>query len=77
MSLVFKDAPQVLSRTLAIAERWQPQVGKVSTPFPHFDVPDGYTLDSYFEHVTREGFGPSHGSAEVAPLPGKLEAQHL
>ena len=29
---------------------------KVSNPFPHFDVPAGYTLDSYFEHVTREGF---------------------
>ena len=29
---------------------------KVSNPFPHFDVPAGYTLDTYFEHVTREGF---------------------
>ena len=29
---------------------------KVSNPFPHFDVPAGFTLDSYFEHVSREGF---------------------
>jgi DNA polymerase-3 subunit alpha len=29
---------------------------KVSNPFPHFDVPDSYTLDSYFEDVTRKGF---------------------
>src|SRR6202162_1272858 len=29
---------------------------KVSNPFPHFYVPDGYTLDSYFEEVTRKGF---------------------
>src|SRR5208337_2732395 len=29
---------------------------KVSNPFPHFDVPEGYTLDSYFEHITRSGF---------------------
>src|SRR5271169_3814384 len=56
MSRVFKDAPDVLSRTLAIAERCSTRLEKVSNPFPHFDVPAGYTLDSYFEHVTREGF---------------------
>jgi DNA polymerase-3 subunit alpha len=56
MFQVFKDAPDVLSRTLAIAERCNLRLEKVSNPFPHFDVPAGYTLDSYFEHVTREGF---------------------
>src|SRR5580693_7413193 len=56
MFRVFKDAPDVLSRTLAIAERCSTRLEKVSNPFPHFDVPAGYTLDSYFEHVTREGF---------------------
>jgi len=56
MFRVFKDAPDVLSRTLAIAERCSTRLEKVSNPFPHFDVPTGYTLDSYFEHVTREGF---------------------
>ena len=56
MQHVFKDAPDVLSRTLAIAERCNMRLEKVSNPFPHFDVPDGYTLDSYFEHVTRGGF---------------------
>src|SRR5881398_80066 len=56
MYRVFKDSPEVLTRTLAIAERCSMRLEKVSNPFPHFDVPDGYTLDSYFEHVTREGF---------------------
>src|SRR6266699_726549 len=56
MYQVFKDSPDVLSRTLEIAERCHVQLAKVSNPFPHFDVPAGYTLDSYFEHVTREGF---------------------
>ncbi len=56
MARVFKDAPDVLSRTMAIAERCNVQLGKVKNPFPHFAVPSGYTLDSYFEHVTREGF---------------------
>jgi DNA polymerase III subunit alpha len=56
MARVFKDSPDVLTRTLAIAERCNMRLEKVSSPFPHFDVPPGYTLDSYFEHVTREGF---------------------
>ncbi len=56
MARVFKDAPEVLSRTLGIAERCNVRLEKVSNPFPHFEVPAGYTLDSYFEHVTREGF---------------------
>jgi DNA polymerase-3 subunit alpha len=56
MLRVFKDSPQVLTRTLDIAERCNMKLEKVSNPFPHFDVPPGFTLDSYFEHVTREGF---------------------
>ncbi len=56
MARVFKDSPDVLSRTLGIAERCNMRLEKISNPFPHFDVPDGFTLDSYFEHVSREGF---------------------
>ena len=56
MNRVFPDSPQVLSRTLSIAERCNLRLEKVTNPFPHFDVPAGYTLDSYFEHVTRQGF---------------------
>ncbi len=56
MARVFKDSPDVLTRTLAIAERCNMRIEKVSNPFPHFDVADGFTADSYFEHITREGF---------------------
>jgi DNA polymerase-3 subunit alpha len=56
MYQVFKDSPEVLSRTLDIAERCHVRLEKVSNPFPHFDVPAGYTLDTYFEHVTRQGY---------------------
>ena len=42
--------------TLAIAERCNCKLEKVRNPFPQFEVPAGYTLDSYFEHVAREGF---------------------
>jgi DNA polymerase-3 subunit alpha len=56
MYRVFKDSPEVLSRTLDIAERCSLRIEKVANPFPQFDVPPGYTIDSYFVHVTREGF---------------------
>ena len=76
MLRVFKDAPDVLSRTLAIAERCSTRLEKVSNPFPHFDVPSGYTLDSYFEHVTREGFARRLGTAAKLAGARTSEAQH-
>ncbi|HYK51671.1 MAG TPA: DNA polymerase III subunit alpha, partial [Terriglobales bacterium] len=56
MYRVFKDSPEVLSRTLDIAERCSLRLEKVPPPFPHFDVPAGFPIDTYFEHVTRQGF---------------------
>jgi DNA polymerase-3 subunit alpha len=56
MARVFKDSPDVLTRTLDIAERCSMRLEKVSNPFPQFDVPEGNTLDSYFEEVCRQGF---------------------
>jgi len=73
MYQVFKDAPEVLSRTLAIAERCHVRLEKVSNPFPHFDVPAGYTLDTYFEHVTREGFGRRMESIRGLSASGQLK----
>src|SRR5437588_13059514 len=73
MYRVFKDSPDVLSRTLAIAERCSMRLEKVKNPFPHFAVPAGYTLDSYFEHVTRDGFArPLEALRELAQS-GRLE----
>jgi len=73
MYQVFKSSPSVLSRTLEIAERCQVKLTKVSNPFPHFDVPEGYTLDSYFEHVTREGFARRMESIRTLSAAGKLK----
>ncbi|HTZ95312.1 MAG TPA: DNA polymerase III subunit alpha [Terriglobales bacterium] len=72
MGRVFKDSPDVLTRTLAIAERCNMRLEKVSSPFPHFEVPAGYTLDSYFEHVTRQGFARRMESLRDLHEQGKL-----
>ena len=73
MHQVFKDAPDVLSRTLAIAERCNIRLEKISNPFPHFDVPAGFTLDSYFEHVTREGFARRLETLRPLDAQGRLK----
>jgi DNA polymerase-3 subunit alpha len=56
MAVLFKDAPDVLKRTQEIAERCNLKLAKVDNPFPEFAVPEGHTIDSYFEEVCREGF---------------------
>jgi DNA polymerase-3 subunit alpha len=73
MYRVFKDAPDVLSRTLGIAERCNMKLEKISNPFPHFDVPAGFTLDSYFEHVTREGFARRLETLRALDAQGRLK----
>jgi DNA polymerase-3 subunit alpha len=73
MMRVFKDSPEVLSRTLGIAERCNLKIEKVPSPFPHFDVPDGYTLDSYFEHITRQGFARRMENLRNASTSRKLK----
>src|SRR6195256_3305516 len=73
MLRVFKDVPQVLSRTLDIAERCNLRLEKVPSPFPHFDVPDGFTLDSYFEHITRQGFARRMESLRTLASNGRLK----
>ena len=56
MVRLFPDRADLLTRTLAIAERCKIKLNKVKNPFPEFQVPEGYTLDSYFEHIARQGF---------------------
>src|ERR1700722_3447631 len=73
MSRVFKDSPDVLSRTLSIAERCSLKLEKVSNPFPEFEVPSGYTIDSYFVHVTREGFARRLEALRPLHEQGKLK----
>src|SRR5579864_4447849 len=73
MYRVFKDSPDVVSRTLGIAERCNLRMEKVATPFPQFDVPSGYTLDSYFVHVTREGFARRLETLRPLHAQGKLK----
>jgi DNA polymerase-3 subunit alpha len=56
MAQVFRELPDAVSRTVAIAERCNVKIQRVNNPFPDFKVPEGHTADSYFEKMVREGF---------------------
>jgi DNA polymerase-3 subunit alpha len=73
MERVFSGRHDVLSRTLAIAERCNFKLNKIKNPFPEFEVPAGYTLDSYFEHIAREGFTRRWQSLAAQAAGGKLK----
>ena len=55
MHRTFAEHPEVCTRTMQFVDRCNLKMSKVKNPFPVFDVPEGHTLESYFEMVCREG----------------------
>src|SRR5580658_4221528 len=51
----FSQTPEVCTRTMQFIDRCNLKMAKVDNPFPDFAVPEGETLDTYFEKVCREG----------------------
>lgn len=56
MERLFSHSPEVVQRTMQFAERCNLKLSKVDNPFPEFSVPEGHTIDSYFEEICREGY---------------------
>ncbi|MBA2260993.1 MAG: DNA polymerase III subunit alpha [Acidobacteria bacterium] len=56
MAQVFGDFPEALQNTVRIAQRCNVDLTETGSYLPNFDVPAGFTLDEYFEHIVREGF---------------------
>ena len=50
------EFPEAIANTVRIAERCNVDLSGTENHLPNFDVPDGFTLDDYFEHVVREGY---------------------
>ncbi len=73
MLQMFPDTPEVLRRTLDIAERCNLKLEKIRNPFPHFEVPPGFSLDSYFEHIAREGFARRLNTIRDLERQGRLK----
>src|SRR5215204_4221157 len=56
MATVFTGHEDALRNTMLVAERCDVTIPKGANHLPTFGVPEGMTLDQYFEHVAREGF---------------------
>jgi DNA polymerase-3 subunit alpha len=56
MAAVFGDYPEALANTLRIAERCDVVLPEGEAHLPNFQVPPGYTVESYFDAMVREGF---------------------
>jgi DNA polymerase III subunit alpha len=52
----FGEEPDLLLRTMEIADKCDLVFPKSIDQVPVYPVPDGHTVDSYFEKVTRDGF---------------------
>ena len=55
MLRTFAETPEVCTRTMQFIDRCNLTMTKVKNPFPEFPVPQGFTLESYFEEVCRKG----------------------
>jgi len=56
MAAIFSEFPEAIANTVRIAERCRVDLSSSTNHLPNFDVPAGFSLDEYFEHVVREGF---------------------
>jgi DNA polymerase-3 subunit alpha len=72
MAHVFRELPDAVTRTVAIADRCNLKIQRVSNPFPEFKVPEGHTTDSYFERVVREGFASRAPQIDRLTKEGRL-----
>ncbi len=72
MAQIFQDYPEAMANTLRIAERCNVEIKSGENHLPRFDVPDGYALDDYFEHVSRQGFAERLPRLQQFVADGKL-----
>ena len=73
MDRVFGEIPHVLDQSVEIAERCNLKLQKVDNPFPEFEVPPGFTIDSYFAKVVRDGFADRLGQLRRSSDAGTLK----
>jgi DNA polymerase-3 subunit alpha len=71
MAALFPDHPEALRSTVQVAEMCDFTLQGVST-LPAFDVPPGFTIDTYFEKVTRDGFAERRRALDPLSAAGRL-----
>jgi DNA polymerase-3 subunit alpha len=64
MAQVFGDIPEALSNTVRIAEMCNLDLSFKGYHLPEFEVPEGFTADTYLEHLCREGVRRLYGHVD-------------
>jgi len=72
MRAVFKELPEAYRNTLAVAERCNVDLSVGQFHLPRYEVPDGFTLDSYLEHLAFEGLAARYGAAPPDAVADRL-----
>jgi DNA polymerase-3 subunit alpha len=72
MRAVFKDLPEAYRNTLAVAERCNVDLPFGQFHLPRYEVPEGFTLDSYLEHLAWEGCRRRYGAPPPDEVAGRL-----
>src|SRR5688500_18311296 len=72
MAAVFAGHDDALRNTRLIADRCNVTIPKGQNHLPSFGVPEGYTLDQYFEHVAREGFAQRMSRIQQLAASGRI-----
>ncbi|MCU0489671.1 MAG: DNA polymerase III subunit alpha, partial [Anaerolineales bacterium] len=62
MSRLFAEVPEALSNTLSIAERCDVDLGFKGYHLPLFEVPPGYTAQTYLRELCEQGLQRRYGS---------------
>lgn len=71
MGQLFGEWPEALANTLQIAERCNFQFDFTKTHLPHYEVPPGYTYETYLEKLCREAI-PEKYSTHTQELEERL-----
>lgn len=74
MAALFPDQPDALKNTLLIAERCNVDLSKKGYHLPRFDVPEGFTPETYMRKLCEEGLVNIYGErAKIPEVRERLE----
>ncbi|NJD58517.1 MAG: DNA polymerase III subunit alpha, partial [Anaerolineae bacterium] len=67
MKALFAETPEAISNTLQITERCRLALGFKGYHLPHFEVPEGFTADTYLRQLCEAGLQRRYGERATDP----------
>jgi DNA polymerase III subunit alpha len=67
MAQLFSEVPEALSNTIEVAERCEVDLSSQGYHLPMFDVPEGYTTESYLRRLCEDGLQRRYGARARNP----------